>query len=364
MKILILTKRQYMNKDLLDDRFGRFREIPLSLAQRGHNVTGICLSYRPRTEGWILDGPVRWKSINSGPIKLFGLLQFIMEARRLSVQADVIWACSDSFYGVIGCFLGRHYRRPVVFDIYDNFGEFLIGRLPLFRQLYHWAIRRCNAITCLSTAFAEYLSANFPKQSHIYPIEFGVRSDLFRPMDRLHCREQLGLPANATIIGACGALYKNRNIFVLIEAFTKLQHRYPGLHLALAGPRDAVFPANPNIHDCGVLPYEAVPIFLNALDIGVICYPNDAFGRYCFPQKTREFMACNIPLLVAAAGSLKDLLKDHPEWLYEPDNVAQLADRIEYRLKDRKTGYDPPTTWDDLASRLEHILKKVMPSIN
>ena len=35
MKILVLTKRQYMGKDLLDDRFGRFRELPLEFALRG-----------------------------------------------------------------------------------------------------------------------------------------------------------------------------------------------------------------------------------------------------------------------------------------------------------------------------------------
>jgi hypothetical protein len=33
MKIFVLTKRQYMGKDLLDDRFGRFRELPLELAK-------------------------------------------------------------------------------------------------------------------------------------------------------------------------------------------------------------------------------------------------------------------------------------------------------------------------------------------
>jgi teichuronic acid biosynthesis glycosyltransferase TuaC len=40
MKILVLTKRQYMGKDLLDDRFGRFRELPLELARLGHEVIG------------------------------------------------------------------------------------------------------------------------------------------------------------------------------------------------------------------------------------------------------------------------------------------------------------------------------------
>ncbi|MFZ5573414.1 MAG: glycosyltransferase [Thermodesulfobacteriota bacterium] len=359
MKILILTKRQYMNKDLIDDRFGRFREIPLALAERGHTVTGLCLSYRKRTEGWIADGPVNWKSINAGPSKASGLFRFIMAARRLAARSDVIWACSDSFYGIIGCFLGRIHRCPVVFDIYDNFGEFFVGRLPVVRQLYHWAIRHSDAVTCLSSAFADYLAAEFPRQSRIYPIEFAVRSDLFKPMDRKHCREVMGLPVSATIIGACGALYKNRNIFVLIEAFTQLRHRYPGLHLALAGPRDAVFPDDPAICDCGILPHETVPVFLNALDIGVICYPNDAFGRYCFPQKTREFMACDVPIIASAVGSLKDLLKEHPEWLYDPEDAVQLASRIEQRLTDRETDYDPPTTWTDLAVRLETILQAV-----
>ena len=44
-KILVITKRQYTGKDLLDDRFGRLREIPLALAEKGYKVQGLCLSY-------------------------------------------------------------------------------------------------------------------------------------------------------------------------------------------------------------------------------------------------------------------------------------------------------------------------------
>ena len=113
-----------MKKDLIDDRFGRFREIPLELARMGHRVTGLCLSYRPRTEGWISDGPVQWKSINAGRLKLLGLARFIAEARRMAKDADIIWACSDSFYGVIACILRKIYGFSVVFDIYDNFDFF------------------------------------------------------------------------------------------------------------------------------------------------------------------------------------------------------------------------------------------------
>ena len=162
MRILVLTKRQYMRKDLIDDRFGRFREIPLELAKKGHRVQGLCLSYACRDEGWIADGPVRWKSINAGKFKFSGLFKFVVETLKLTRNVDVIWACSDSFYGVIGCWAGRLYGIPVVFDIYDNFGEFFVAKLPIAKQLYHWAIRRSDAVTCLSEAFGGYLEKVLP----------------------------------------------------------------------------------------------------------------------------------------------------------------------------------------------------------
>ena len=61
-----------MNKDLISDRFGRFREIPLALAQNGHFVQGLTLSYAKQDEGWFIDGPVLWKSINATRLKVPG----------------------------------------------------------------------------------------------------------------------------------------------------------------------------------------------------------------------------------------------------------------------------------------------------
>ena len=115
-----------MNKDLLDDRFGRFREISLALAQKGHRLQGLCLSYRRKTQGFFHDGPVRWHSINATRLMLPGLLRFIFNAYQYARHADIIWACSDSFYGVIGCIVGRICNKPVIFDIYDNYMAFKI----------------------------------------------------------------------------------------------------------------------------------------------------------------------------------------------------------------------------------------------
>ena len=351
-----------MSKDLIDDRFGRFREIPLALAQKGHCVCGICLSYAKRNQGWIKDGPVLWNSINASRLKVTGLVKFIIESLRIAKKFDVIWACSDSFYGVIGCVLGRILGVPTVFDIYDNFGEFFVAKLPIADQLYLWAIRNSNAVTCLSKAFANYISVICARHQNIFPIEFAVRKDLFKPLDKAYCRKMLGLPLDAQIFGTAGALYKIRDVPLLFRAFDILKEKYQNLNLSISGPRDFYIPRGKRIHDLGILPFEMVPYFINALDVAVICYANDRFGNYCFPQKTREIMACNVPLVASRVGSLKELLRDHPEWLFEPGDEKDLAHVIERRIADNRTDYAQIPTWSNLAETLESVFKKVSKS--
>ena len=362
MRILVITKRQYMSKDLLDNRFGRFREIPLSLSRMGHQVTGLCLSYKRRSKGWLLDETVRWKSINATALKFPGLIRFVLAARKLARDSDIIWACSDSFYGVIGCLLGKLYKVPIIFDIYENFGKFSIAKLPVIKQLYHWAIRESNAVTCLSNPFAKYILENFNGQKKVFPIEFAVRHDLFKPLYQLTCRKSLGLPLNARLVGTIGSIKKRREVNLLFEAFHQLQLKYSDLHLVFAGPRDnsVNIPKGSRIHDLGTLPFEKVPELINAMDVGVICYADDDYGKYCFPQKTREFMACHTPVIAAAVGALKEMFIDNPDWLYEPGCSSSLAHALEKRLSDQTTDYPPPPSWMDLAKELETIMLEIV----
>ena len=357
-KILVITKRQYTGKDLLDDRFGRLREIPLALAEKGHKVRGLCLSYISRNEGQVEDGPVIWKSINATPLKLPGLLRFINEARALARESDVIWACSDSFYGIIGYALSARYRIPLVFDLYDNFEYFSMARLPLIKQLYRWVVKRSDAVTCVSRSLAR-LVASYGRKDHVFVLENAVRKDLFKPMDKKICREVLRLPQSVCLVGTAGALNSNRGIKFLLEAFSVLKAKNTALHLALAGPRNIHIPHNDRIHDLGILPLEKVPLFFNALDVAIICNLDNAFGRYCFPQKAKEIMACNVPLIAARIGSMEEVFADHPEWLFTPDDAGDLGRVLENRLGDRKTDYDFVPSWSDAATELETIFLKL-----
>ena len=354
LKILVITKRQYTNKDLLDDRFGRLRELPLELALKGHKVYGLCLSYQKKEEQKIFDGPVEWQSINAGKLKILGLLKFIKRATQVAPKVDVIWACSDSIYGIIGAMLSLKYSIPLVFDLYDNFEYFLMARLPVIKQLYRWAIRNSDALTCVSWPLAR-LMISYGKDKRVFVIENAVQENLFKPLDKIACLKALGLLQDVRFIGTAGALDKNRGFQFLLHAFDKLKGKYPDLHLLLAGPCNIHIPYDNRIHYLGVLPLEKVPLILNALDVSVICNRENMFGKYCFPQKAREIMACNIPLIAARVGSMAEFFKDHPEWLFAPDDVSDLTRVLENRLRDRRTAYKNVLSWSDIATELENI---------
>ena len=354
LKVLVITKRQYMNKDLVDDRFGRFREVPLELARMGHRITGLCLSYRPRARGWMSDGPVLWKSLNAGRLKFGGLSCFMAEAHRLAKNKDLIWACSDSFYGIIGHVLSRRYGIPFVFDLYDNFEYYLAARLPVLKQLYRWVVRNCDAVTCVSKPLAR-LVTSYGRDGPVHVMENAVRKDIFQPLDKELCRKKLKLPPKALIIGTAGAIYRNRGITTLLQAYQRLKSKLPDLQLVLAGPRDIEIPRISGIIDLGILPFDEVPVLLNALDVAVVCNRKNDFGRYCFPQKTREIMACRVPVVAARVGSMEELFCDHPIWLYDPDNSLSLAEALERRLNEQDAAYGDMPDWSDLALKLQEI---------
>jgi glycosyltransferase involved in cell wall biosynthesis len=98
---------------------------------------------------------------------------------------------------------------------------------------------------------------------------------------------------------------------------------------------------------------------VNALDVAVICYADDDYGKYCFPQKTREFMACDVPVIAAGVGGLREIFRDNPGWLYEPGSAVSLARTLEKRLSDGATAYAPSPSWEDLAKKLEGIMVKI-----
>jgi glycosyltransferase involved in cell wall biosynthesis len=369
MKILVLTKRQYSGYDLLDHRFGRIRELPLALARLGHCVMGIAFSYRRSDEQVISDSDpsgninVTWHSINlrSGLMPRFSRY----EERAIDIAnqfgPDVIWACSDAYHAIFGTRLADKLGVHCIVDLYDNFESFKATRLPGVLPRFKRAVQSADGVTCISGTLENYIIRNYGRKEPIFVLPNAARTDLFSARDRRACRRQLGLPEQAIIIGTAGALDKSRGVNALFRAFELLLAKKPELHLALAGPRSrfSKIPLEPMVHDLGTLPLEIVPVLLNALDVAVICNRDSAFGRYCFPQKAYEIIACRVPPVAAAVGSMKELLAEYPACLYEPENANSLAQAIERQLVKKIIVDLQAPSWTELAKNLEVFFRTI-----
>jgi len=163
------------------------------------------------------------------------------------------------------------------------------------------------------------------------------------------------------LIGVAGALDSSRDIDTLFSAFATLAEEMPNLHLALAGARSSkqIIPRGPKIHDFQSLPHERVPLFLNALDLAVVSYRPSAQGKYSFPQKAYEIIACGVPLVAAAVGSMNELLRDYPNCLYEPEDAISLARAIRLQLEEKTAAQIIAPSWADSAAQLSRFFEKI-----
>jgi glycosyltransferase involved in cell wall biosynthesis len=292
------------------------------------------------------------------------LRRYFKRARQLlrDFRPDIVWACSDAYHAIFGYWLAQDCESKYVIDLYDNFEAFRATKLPLVLRLFKRAVKGADGVSCFSERLARHVMHAYPRAKPTTVIENGVRSDFFAIRNQQECRRRLRLPQGVRIIGTAGALDGSRGIDTLFKAFNLLSRQNNDLHLALAGPRahGTRIAAGIRVHDFGTLPHQAVPRFINALDLAVICYRQSAQGEFSFPQKAYEIMACRVPLIAAAVGCMNELLSDYPECLYEPENPQSLAEAVLSQLTKRITVATEVPSWSDSAKQLEYFFEKII----
>lgn len=366
MRILVLSKRQYMGKDLIDDAYGRFYELPLALAQLGHEVQGVCASYRPRGDGVSRsrrgDAEVRWHSCDVRPFAPWSIHRWTqaVAGRVRAFKPDIVWACSDAFHAIVGVRAQRRSGIPCVVDLYDNFEGYLGTAIPGVRPWYRRSVRQAAGVTCVSRALERYVVEKYGVRGETAVLENGIGPQ-FRPLERLACRERLGLPPSARVIGTAGALDRDRGIEALFSAFLEIAGRRRDLYLLLAGRvgRTTRIPSHERIVYVGQLPLADVPCVIGAMDVSVVCNKRSAFGEYCFPQKLYEILACGVPPLVANTAGVAALLEAAPGNRYEAESVPSLVQGIETLLARPTVPPIRPVAWSEHGVSLARFLTRV-----
>ena len=368
MKILVFTKRTYTGRDLLDDRYGRMWEIPYWLARDGHQIRGLASDYHGRGDNQIkeVEGlPLAWRSLLLGSPPLVGLARYLRELAEaiIAFRPDVIWVSSDVYHVILGVRLGSRYGIPVVVDLYDNYESFgAVRGMPGARWLFRRSLARAAAVSCVSEPLARKVATHLRDVEKVAIVENAVDPKVFRHLRKHECRRRHGLPEDDLLVGVAGALSASRGIDVVAAACRILREQGLPVRLAVAGPRDRDYqgPTGDEGYDLGMLPPRVVPSFLNSLDVAVVSNIDSAFGRYCFPVKFYEALACGVPLATASVGAIRELLGSNSGLLFEPGDAVGLASVIRQQLAVPEHPELTVPSWQNQAEKLARLFDQVM----
>jgi glycosyltransferase involved in cell wall biosynthesis len=357
-----------MGKDVIVDRYARLYEFPRQLARLGHDTRCFCLSYQRHAEGeWeheagSADGRLRWESRSLGRLILPGLARHLAHVSRSlrAFEPEVVIGASDIPHAILAQWLAKRLRVPCVIDLYDNFEGFGQARIPGMVAALRRAARQAALVTTTSELLKERVETVYRAEGRVLALPSAIDKDIFHPRDKAVCRRALGLPPDAPLVGTAGGLLRTRGIDTLYDAWPQVVARYPAARLVLAGPLDENFPP-PRREDViylGCLPHHETARLFNALDVGVIYLKDTPFGRYCFPQKACEMLACRLPIVAADVGAMPALLGD-PRSLYHVDDDASLAHAILANLDAPVVPDREIRDWADIVGDLDRAITQI-----
>lgn len=367
MRIAFLCKRRYTGMDVIGDRFGRLYALPAELAQLGHNLRSWCLDYhvQGRPEHHAHDafpGSLKWKTRSLAGLRLalspVYPFQLLRELRSFS--PDLIIGASDIPHIAMAAWAAGHLGIPYIVDLYDNFESFQQARIPGFRSLLKSAVRGASLVVAVSEPLRDKIYQDYAPKCRVQVIPNGVDLRVFAPGNRAKARQRLGLPERAKLIGTAGGLSRMKGVDTIYESWRRISATRPDVHLVLAGPIESrIFPPQgKRVHYLGTIPQSHVADLFRALDVGIITVADTPFGRYCFPQKAQEMLACSLPIVCSDVGALKKLLTDMPKLLFGSRRPDELAEAIFCQLDSPVVPNTPVYSWAQLAASLEPQLPR------
>ena len=335
-----MCKRQYMSKDVILDKYARLYEIPNQLASLGHQVECFCLSYQSHNEGiWDESDEHKqliWHSKSYIGLKKAGLLAypFLLLNQLKQYQPDIIIAASDIPHIVWGAWCAKKLNKPFMADLYDNFEGFGQARIPGMKQLLRKAVCQAQLVTTTSQPLADLVKNDYAAQGQVISIPSTVDLQTFCKKNKQDAQTQFGLQHNKQYIGTAGGLYKDKGVDVIYRAWEQIKNEMPNVHLVLAGPfqPDCPPPEGERVHYLGALPHHEIAMLFQSLDVGIISILDTPFGRYCFPQKAYEMLACDLAVVVANVGEMNYLFSTTPQVLFKAGDQQDLADKLKHQI--------------------------------
>jgi len=200
--------------------------------------------------------------------------------------------------------------------VHDQCNDASRDRNPLLLAADAFWNRRSDRVIAVSESTRRYLlDREDLDDASVTMIPNGIDTERFRPSNdgqREKARSELGIPADAFVIGGVGRLVSQKNFLLFLKVASNILKKYPEIRFAIAGtgPLDTILRAE--AENLGV---SSRILFLghvsnrqslyHALDILMIT--SDFEGT---PMTLLEAMASGVPVVASAVDGISEVCSD------------------------------------------------------
>lgn len=208
----------------------------------------------------------------------------------------------------------------------------------IYGVLEYIALRRVNIVIATDRITEQYYLSIYPwLRSKLRVIPTGIDTNMFKKIDKSHCREFLHLVKDAKILMYIGRIEPPKRVDDIISAFKYVYKIYPKTKLIIIG--DGVLlnemkhqVVNNNLEDgvmfIGVVMRNDLPFWINAADLTILYSYNEGS-----PLSIKESLACGVPVIANKVGDMEDIIVNGRNgFIIEQEDNVSISKIIETSL--------------------------------
>lgn len=209
--------------------------------------------------------------------------------------------------------------------------------------------RHCDRIVSVTSKLRDELVRLYSvPENKIYVINNGANTDVFKPLDSQQTKVELQLENSKKYVCFVGHLAAWQGVEFLIHASPLILKKCPDAHFLVVGDgvmKDKLMKITSRLGlsekftFTGRIPYERVPLYINAADVCVAPFINERNSKIGLSAlKTYEYLACGKPIVASSISGVKDLIEASGGGIsVTPENPEELATAVVSLLSNENT---------------------------
>jgi glycosyltransferase involved in cell wall biosynthesis len=273
---------------------------------------------------------------------------FFLAWRTLRRRYDLVHVHNMPDVLVFAALVPKLLGAQVILDLHDPMPELMttIFKLPeqsfavrFLKQAEKWSIRFADLVLTPNVAFQKLFSSRSCPPEKIHIVMNSPNEETF-PFRNVASTAPARNPSDPFVILYHGSLVARHGLDLAIDAIEQVRKSIPNATITICGENTPYFEdvmksvaarrLEPMVRYLGLRDRRQIREAIEQCDLGVIPNRRSIFTELNMPTRIFEYLALGKPVIAPSTHGIQDYFNQPELIFFEPDNVADLAQKIEY----------------------------------